>query len=136
MARSHAPTRRPLTPLPPRLLTGYRSGAAGRILRALVTPVLAEFAVMKPAQQMRVVIQPVGGTQHLVKVMAVIKQTTDMNGTRTSPDDTSCRTAASRSCSYCRRVRMNGVCGTGRRHGEPCHVACDRGLPGQVLMTT
>jgi hypothetical protein len=34
--------------------------------------VLAEFAVMKPAQQMRVVIQPVGGSQHLVKVMAVI----------------------------------------------------------------
>lgn len=31
-----------------------------------------EFAVMKPAQRMRVVIQPVGGTQHLVKVMAVI----------------------------------------------------------------
>jgi hypothetical protein len=27
---------------------------------------------MKPAQQMRVVIQPVGGSQHLVKVMAVI----------------------------------------------------------------
>ena len=41
MARSHAPTRRPLTPLPPRLLTGYRSGAAGYVLRALVTPVLA-----------------------------------------------------------------------------------------------
>ena len=42
------------------------------ILDALVAPVLAEFAIMKPAQQVRVVIQPVGGTQHLVKVMAVI----------------------------------------------------------------
>jgi hypothetical protein len=37
-----------------------------------VTPVLAEFAVMKPAQQVRVVIQPVGGSLHLVKVMAVL----------------------------------------------------------------
>ncbi len=72
VARSHAPTRRPLTPPLPRLLTGYRSGAARCILRALVPPVLAEFAIMKSAQQMRVVIQPVGGTQHLVKVMAVI----------------------------------------------------------------
>jgi hypothetical protein len=43
-----------------------------RQLRALVTPVLPEFAVMKSAQQMRVVIQPVGGSQHLLKVMAVI----------------------------------------------------------------
>jgi hypothetical protein len=34
--------------------------------------VLAEFAVMKPAQPMRVVIQLVGGTQHLIKVTAVI----------------------------------------------------------------
>ncbi len=50
----------------------YRSGAASCILRALVTPVLAEFAIMKPAQQMRVVIQPVGGTQHLIKVTAMI----------------------------------------------------------------
>ena len=37
-----------------------------------MTPVLAVFAVMKPAQQMRVVIKPVGGTQHLIKVMPVI----------------------------------------------------------------
>ena len=37
-----------------------------------MTPVLAEFTVMKPAQQMRVVIQLVGGTQHLIKVMPVI----------------------------------------------------------------
>jgi hypothetical protein len=34
--------------------------------------VLPEFAVMEPAQQMCVVIQPIGGAQHLVKVMAVI----------------------------------------------------------------
>jgi len=55
-----------------RLLAGCRSGAAGCVLCALVTPVLAEFAVMKSAQQMRVMIQPVGGSQHLVKVVAVI----------------------------------------------------------------
>ncbi len=41
-------------------------------MRALATPVLAEFAVMKPAQQMRVVIQLVGGTQHLLIVTAMI----------------------------------------------------------------
>jgi hypothetical protein len=49
-----------------------RSGAASCILRALVTPVLAKLAIMKPTQQVRVVIKPVGGTQHLVIVMAVI----------------------------------------------------------------
>jgi hypothetical protein len=48
------------------------SRAAGCVLRALVTPVLPKFAVMKSAQQMRVVIQPVGGSQHLLKVRAVI----------------------------------------------------------------
>jgi hypothetical protein len=45
---------------------GYRSGTA-RVLRALVTPVLAEFAVVESAQHMRVVIQPVGGALHLLK---------------------------------------------------------------------
>jgi len=118
-----------------------------------VTPVLAEFAVMKSAQQVRVVIQPVGGSQHLVKVTAVIarcgflfrpladdaqlfpaqlddfaqyllqvhrfpfrqllpampavKQTTGMSAPG-RPLDTGSRTAASRSCSCCRRVRMHG----------------------------
>ena len=33
---------------------------------------LAKFAIMKSGQQMRVMIQPVGGTQQLIKVMAVI----------------------------------------------------------------
>jgi hypothetical protein len=37
-----------------------------------MTPVLPEFAVMKPAQQMRVVIQSVGSPQHLLKVMTAI----------------------------------------------------------------
>ena len=41
-------------------------------MRALATPALGEFAVMKPAQQMRVVIQLVGGTQHLLIVTAMI----------------------------------------------------------------
>ena len=73
LARSHAPTWRPLTPLSAGLLTGYRSGAAARhIFPALATPALAEFAVMKPSQQMRVMIQLVGRTQHLLKVTAVI----------------------------------------------------------------
>jgi hypothetical protein len=55
-----------------RLLAGYRSGTARHVLRAFVTPVRAEFAVMKPAQQMRVVIQLVGGPLHLCKVLAMI----------------------------------------------------------------
>jgi hypothetical protein len=47
------PLQRAADALPPRLLTGCRSGAAGCVLRALVAPVLPEFAVMKSAQQMR-----------------------------------------------------------------------------------
>jgi hypothetical protein len=51
----------------------YQSGAAARpIFPALATPARAEFAVMKPAQLMRVVIQLVGGPQHLLIVTAVI----------------------------------------------------------------
>jgi hypothetical protein len=72
VARPQAPTRQPLTPPLPGLLTACRSGTAVWILHALVTPVLPELAVMEPAQQMCVVIQPIGGAQHLVKVMAVI----------------------------------------------------------------
>jgi hypothetical protein len=69
MARSDARTRRPLTSCGG---SCYQSGAARHILPALATPVRAEFAVMKPAQQMRVMVQFVGGAQHLVKVTAVI----------------------------------------------------------------
>ena len=42
------------------------------VLRALVTPAWAEFAVMEPAELVCMVIQPVGGGLHLVEVVAVI----------------------------------------------------------------
>lgn len=71
MARSDVPARRPLTSL--RAAPCYQSGAAARpIFPAFVTPARAEFAVVKPAQLMRVVIQLVGGPQHLLIVTAVI----------------------------------------------------------------
>ena len=54
------------------VLIGRRSGAAAGILGARVPPVLPEFAVMKPAEQVGVVIQLVGRGLHLVKVVPVI----------------------------------------------------------------
>lgn len=52
--------------------TLLRSGAALLVLRAFVAPVLPVFTVMEPAEQVCVVIEPVGGVQHLVIVMPVI----------------------------------------------------------------
>jgi hypothetical protein len=37
-----------------------------------VPPVLAEFGVVQPAELVGVVVQPVGGALHLVKVIAVL----------------------------------------------------------------
>jgi len=49
-----------------------RSGTAGRVVPALVPPVLAKLVVVEPAQLVRVMIQPVGGSLHLVEVLPVI----------------------------------------------------------------
>jgi hypothetical protein len=46
-----------------------RSGSVGE---ALVTPVLAEFVVVEPAEHVRVVVQPVGRVAHLLEIMTVI----------------------------------------------------------------
>jgi hypothetical protein len=60
-----APAGRPLT-------SRRDSGTVGRVAPALVPPVLAELVVVQPAQQVRVMIQPVGGSLHLVEVLPVI----------------------------------------------------------------
>jgi hypothetical protein len=37
-----------------------------------MAPVFAEFVVMQTAQQVRIVVQPIGGIAHLIKIVAVI----------------------------------------------------------------
>jgi hypothetical protein len=56
----------------PVLPADFGLGLPGRVLPALLPPVLTELAVVESAKHVRVVVQSVGGVLHLVKVMAVI----------------------------------------------------------------